>query len=201
MKGSFGRQLKRLLGYFAQGLLVGVPVAAVIFVFYKGFVLVDNLIPIEEDEKFPGMGILVLLVLITALGFLANTIIAKPIVKYFNGLLNKMPLVKTIYGAIKDLMSAFVGKEKKFNRPVLVKMFGSESGLEKLGFITEEDLSEIGIKNDKIAVYLPHSYNFSGNLYIVPRSHIVPVEASAADIMKFIVSGGVTELDHKNEND
>ena len=73
----------------------------------------------------------------------------------------------------------------------------NESGLEKLGFITQEDLSKLGIEG-KVAVYLPHSYNFSGNLFIVPSQNVIILKsASSADVMKFIVSGGVTEIESK----
>ena len=64
------------------------------------------------------------------------------------------------------------------------------SNLEKLGFLTEEDLSNLNEK-DKVAVYFPHSYNFSGELFIVPRKHIKPLDINPAEAMKFIVSGGV----------
>jgi uncharacterized membrane protein len=89
-------------------------------------------------------------------------------------------------------MEAFVGKEKKFNQPVRVKV-NLISDLEKLGFITESDLSDLGIK-DKVAVYFPHSYNFSGELFIVPVSQITPLDVPAGVLMKFIVSGGVTKM-------
>ncbi|NJK97636.1 MAG: DUF502 domain-containing protein [Bacteroidales bacterium] len=89
-------------------------------------------------------------------------------------------------------MEAFVGKEKKFNQPVLVKV-NTISELEKLGFITESDLSDLGIK-DKVAVYFPHSYNFSGELFIVPVNQITQLDVPAGNLMKFIVSGGVTKM-------
>jgi uncharacterized membrane protein len=93
-------------------------------------------------------------------------------------------------------MSAFVGEKRRFNRPVLVKLIeGSE--IKKLGFITREDLTEFDINEDHIAVYLPHSYNFSGNLYIVEKRNVTVLDANAAEVMKFIVSGGVTEVDKK----
>ncbi len=72
-----------------------------------------------------------------------------------------------------------------------------DSDVEKFGFITNKDLNELGIGEDKVAVYLPHSYAFSGNLYIVPKKNVTPIDAKAADIMKFIVSGGVTTVDNE----
>jgi uncharacterized membrane protein len=101
-------------------------------------------------------------------------------------------LVRIIYSSLKDLISAFVGDKKKFNQPVLV-LLNKSSELRKLGFITQTDLGEWGLK-ESVAVYLPHSYNFSGDLYIVPRENVTIVQASGADVMKFIVSGGVTAM-------
>jgi uncharacterized membrane protein len=67
-----------------------------------------------------------------------------------------------------------------------------------MGFITQEDLELLGHKQ-LIAVYLPHAYAFSGNLFIVEKDLIQPVEISAAEAMKFIVSGGITHIDKQEE--
>jgi len=99
-----------------------------------------------------------------------------------------------IYSSIRDLLSAFVGKEKKFNNPVLVKV-NHLSNLEKLGFLTQDDLSHLGVEGKKVAVYFPHSYNFSGELFIVPIEHVRPVDITSVEHMKFIVSGGASGLD------
>jgi len=108
--------------------------------------------------------------------------------------LDGAPLIRTIYNAVKDLVGAFVGKKKSFSQPVLVKL-SNDTAIEKLGFITSEDLSELGLDSTKIAVYLPHSYAFSGNLFIVDRRNVTPINAKSADVMKFIVSGGVAKAD------
>ena len=74
-----------------------------------------------------------------------------------------------------------------------------ESGIQKLGFITKDDLSQVGI-NDLVAVYFPHSYNFSGNLYLVPKENITLLKNfPTSDAMKFIISGGVTDLISKED--
>ena len=108
-------------------------------------------------------------------------------------IISQAPLVKIIYTSIKDFMSAFVGKDKKFTEPVLVKV-NMDSDLEKMGFVTQRDLTSLGIDADKVAVYLPHSYNFSGNLFIVPAANVKPLNANSAEVMKFIVSAGVTAI-------
>ncbi|MCH7534263.1 MAG: DUF502 domain-containing protein [Bacteroidetes bacterium] len=182
--------MNRLLKYFLQGLLYIIPVALTIYITVKSLKLIDNIIPFD----IPGLGILVLVCLITFLGFLGSTILAQPIMSYFEGLIKKAPLIKIIYTSVKDLLSAFVGNKKSFNKPVLVKI-GKESGLEKIGFVTQSDLSNLGLPEGKSAVYLPHSYNFSGNLFVVANENITPLDMNAADAMKFIVSGGVTNVD------
>lgn len=151
------------------------------------FVVVDEILPYHP---FPGSGVIIILVVITLIGILGNTLIARQLNDLFHAVLKKVPLLSTIYSAIKDLLSAFVGEKRKFNSPVLVKL-SSESNIEKLGFITQDSLESIGMGDSKVAVYLPHSYAFSGNLFIVERENITPIKASSAEVMKFIVSGGV----------
>jgi uncharacterized membrane protein len=107
--------------------------------------------------------------------------------------MEKVPILKVIYSAFNDLFSAFVGKKRNFNKPVLV-LVNKSLGLKKLGFLTEEDLSLIDEK-EKVAVYFPHSYNWSGELFLVPKEHIRPIDISPAEVMKFIVSAGVADWD------
>lgn len=187
--------MKRLLSYFFQGLLYIAPLGITIYILYKIFVFLDGLfkpaIFALLHINIPGLSLIIVFLFVALLGLLGQTIIAKPIKKLINHFINKAPLVKVIYSSIKDLLSAFVGKEKKFNQAVLVKV-NLISDLEKLGFITQEDVSNLGVEGNKVAVYFPHSYNFSGELFIVPAEHVKKIDAPPSDIMKFIVSGGVT---------
>ena len=180
---------KRILGYFLSGLILVAPITIILYIVFKLFTYLDSIIPIS----IPGLGLLTLVVAITILGYLGSSFISQPIRRRANKLLDRIPLIKTLYTAITDLLSAFVGQKKSFSRPVLVKLSRS-SDIEKLGFITNDDLSKLNIPLGKIAVYLPHSYNFSGNLYIVPIENITPIKANTAEVMKFIVSGGVTDM-------
>ena len=185
--------MKKLGGLFFQGLLYVAPLGLTIYAIVLLFNVIDGLIQkyIESWIKIhiPGLGILLIFLSITFLGYIGGTIIATPVRRAVEKLLEKAPLFKLIYSSIRDLLSAFVGKEKKFNQPVLVR-FNKISDLEKVGFLTQSDLSNIGIK-DKVAVYFPHSYNFSGEMFIVPVELIRPLNMAPADAMKFIVSGGV----------
>ena len=174
---------------FIRGLIFLVPTVATVYVIVEIFIIIDGIIPYE----IPGLGLLTLLSAITVFGIFAGTILAQPFVYWGNQILRNAPLVKTIYSSVKDLVSAFVGTQKKFDQPVLVKMY-ENAEVQKLGFMTGSDLSEIGLDNSKVAVYLPHSYAFSGNLFIVPATNVTPIDAKSADVMKFIVSGGVTKM-------
>ncbi len=185
--------MKKLIAYFLQGLLYVAPLGITLYIIYLVFTFLDGLIQ-GSIQKYlhihiPGLGLLGIILFITLLGFIGKSIIFSPVSKFIGGMVRKTPVLNLIYSSIKDLLNAFVGKEKKFNKPVIVKV-NTISELEKIGFLTQEDLNDLGIK-DKVAVYFPHSYNFSGELFIVPTEHIKPFNMSPADAMKFIVSGGV----------
>jgi uncharacterized membrane protein len=188
--------MKRIIRYFLQGLLYLAPTAITLALVYLIFTRVDSgmrdLINKFFNIDIPGIGILALFVIITLLGFVGQSILFRPLRRLVDNIMAKAPFVKLIYSSIKDLMSAFVGTERKFDKPVLVKV-NLISDLEKMGFITQNDLSEIGIK-DKVSVYFPHSYNFSGEMFIVPSEHVTPLDIPPAEAMKFIVSGGVTQV-------
>ena len=139
------------------------------------------------------MGVVAIILLLALLGFIGQTIIARPIKLTMGKLMERIPFMKLIYSALKDIFTGFVGKEGKFNQPVLVKV-NAVSDLEKLGFLTQEDVSNIGVEGEKAAVYFPHSYNWSGELFIVPCKDIRKIDGPPAEVMKFIISGGVASF-------
>jgi uncharacterized membrane protein len=187
---------KKIFDYFLQGLLYIAPFGITIFIIYRILGFFDNLLQksIYQVINFhiPGLGIVLLFLFISFTGFIGQRLISKPIMVIFKKWLSKAPLIETIYTSIRDFLSAFVGKEKRFTQPVLVKV-NKIAELEKIGFLTSTDLSDLGIK-DKVAVYFPHSYNFSGELFIVPSELITPLHISPAEAMKFIVSGGISKM-------
>lgn len=188
---------RRLIYYFFQGLLFLGPLAVTIYAVRITFFWIDGLLYHHLENylglEVPGLGLVSLLLFITLIGFLGSLFFFKPFITYFDRMISRAPLIKIIYTSVKDLLSAFVGNKRRFNQPVLVRIGGSGS-LEKIGFITNEDLSELGIAEGKIAVYLPHSYAWSGNLFIVPVENVTRIDASATDVMKYIISAGVTKL-------
>lgn len=177
---------RRLLNYFFRGILILVPITFTVYLIVVALQWVDSLIPVNV----PGLGLIIVLGIIVLFGYLASTIIARPIFDLMEDIVLSIPLISPIYSSTKDLLSAFVGDKKKFTQSVLVTM-DAENGIQKLGFITQDDLQIFGL-TDKVAVYLPHSYNFSGNFYIVPKEKVILLSLPPSDVMKFIVSGGVS---------
>lgn len=186
--------MKKLINYLLQGLLYIAPLGITAYLIYASFNFVDGLsqklLNRFFDFEIPGLGLLSLMIFLIFIGFLGRTIIAQPLKKVFRKIIDKVPLLNFIYSALNDLFSAFVGKEKKFNQPVLVRV-NLNSDLEKLGFVTEEDLDIIRAEG-KVAVYFPHSYNFSGELFVVPRDQIKHLDINSSELMRFIVSAGLT---------
>ena len=177
--------MSNLLNNFLRGLLLLVPMAAAIYVVVYLYNFLDNLIPVVKN--IPGLSFVLVVLFITMVGSFArryNT----GMINWFENVIKDIPLLNLVYSSIKDLMTSFMGEKKKFNKPVLVK---DESSLYKPGFVTSNDLKEIGLPG-KVSVYLPHSYNFSGNVFITDKKNVVPLKNSSSEVMKYIVSGGIS---------
>lgn len=194
--------MKNIIRYFLAGVIITVPVAITVIVIYKLISWIGSLFTmfgtIISPVVDPFIVFFFAIGVILLMGWLGSSIILKPLFGFFDHAFERMPFIKTIYSSIKDLLSAFVGSKKRFNKPVLVTI-NRENNIKQLGFITNEDLTELSLQKDQVAVYVPLSYSFSGNLLIVPSDHITVVDASSAEVMKFIVSGGVTDLDDHHQ--
>lgn len=195
---NFEIPMNKFLRYFIQGLIITVPVAITFFVVYKVIDWIGSLFstlggivnPFVDPFIFIGIAV----VLIFFMGLLGSSIILRPLFILFDNIVEHTPIIKTVYSSIKDLLAAFVGSKKRFNKPVLVTI-NKENHIQQLGFITQEDLAELKIKTGTVAIYVPMSYSFSGNLIIVPKENVTPVDASSTEVMKFIISGGVTDIE------
>jgi uncharacterized membrane protein len=193
--------MKKILNYFLQGLLFVVPITITLWVIFKSILWIDSLLPFQIPIKIPGLtsieipglGLLTIFTGISLVGFISAKYIRNPLFSYIERTIERAPLVKLIYSSVKDLVEAFVGEKRRFNKPVLVRL-EKESEINRIGFITKEDLSEIKLSKEMVAVYLPFSYSFAGELIILPRENIRPLSTSGTEAMKFIISGGVTEL-------
>lgn len=180
--------MKTLFRYFVNGLLIIAPFAITVFIIVGIIDWLNSMF----DLGIPGLGILLMVILLTIVGFIGSSFFVKPFIVVTERILHKVPLVSIIYSSIKDLFDAFVGDNQKFNKPVMVKMT-EDSENYKLGFVTQDSLQQINIE-DKVAVYFPHSYNFSGELFLIPRRNVTYLDLPSSEVMKFIVSGGVSRL-------
>ena len=176
--------MKTLIKYFLRGLVIVIPIAVTIYIIVQLFVWIDRLLGLERT----GVGFLIVFAGTILVGMLASNILLRKLFQWTEVLFVRAPLVKIIYTSIKDLIEAFVGEKKRFTKPVVVSI---GPGFRVLGFITQEDMSAFGLTSD-VAVYLPQSYNFAGNLIIVPHSSVGLLSTDSSKVMAFIVSGGVS---------
>ncbi len=178
--------MQELARNFFEGLFLVVPVAVTIYVVFLVFNFVDGWLNIP----IPGIGFILTISMLVLVGRLASNVFFRGAMGSLEKILTRTPFVKLVYTSLKDLIEAFMGEKKRFDQPVLVTLVQGGHA-EAIGFVTRQNLDLLGLE-DRVAVYFPQSYNFAGNLLIVPRSQIRPLNADSADIMAFIVSGGVS---------
>ncbi|MBN2317095.1 MAG: DUF502 domain-containing protein [Sedimentisphaerales bacterium] len=179
--------MKRLVKYFLKGLVIFVPIALTVFLLIWAFTSLDAMFP--ESLK-PGVGILLTVILITFIGFIASNFLGRRIIALVERIFTGLPLVKLLYSAFKDMIEAFAGEKKSFDKPVLASI-SPGSAIKVVGFITRESLENLGL-SDYVAVYVPQSYNFAGNVLLFPRASVQPLTIESSQAMAFIVSGGVS---------
>ena len=182
--------MRKLVEYFLKGLLIVLPGGLTVYIIYRIVHWLNSIFAIG-NLKVPGLGILLALVTVTLIGVLFSGIIGTAFFKIFDKFVSKTPFVNLIYSSIKDLMEAFVGEKKKFTEPVLVELY--PGGVQGLGFITRKDLTHIK-EAEKVAVYFPYSYSVAGQLLIVPKDKITHVDANSTEVMRFLISAGITGL-------
>lgn len=191
---------RALLNYFIKGLIIVLPIGLSVFIVIWAVTTVDSWVNVNnilgadaitgESKNIPGLGLFLVLAIIMLAGIFVTNFVTEPMYNWFHKAMDKLPILKFIYTSIKDLTEAFVGDEKKFNHPVLVEV---EGDLRRIGFLTQSDLTAIGLPGESI-VYFPFSYSFAGQVYVVKNEKIKPLDMSAADAMKLVVSGGVSHF-------
>ena len=198
---------RMLLQYFLQGLLVLAPVGITLWVVVSLFNLVDSflpnvihslfpeLIPRNADgsvKEFTGLGFVIVIAFVLLVGWLSSLFIFNSILGWLDRLLERTPGIKFIYSSIKDFLKAFAGNKKKFDKPVLVCV--DDTDVWRIGFITHKEMSQFDMPGHA-SVYVPLAYAVTGVTYIVPKERIKPLDhISAAEAMKFAVTGGITEV-------
>jgi uncharacterized membrane protein len=198
--------MHQLPKYFFRGLLTLIPVVVTAYVFWVVFAALDEWVfqhlgrlisrlawgetPPEPSIIGRVLGVAGAITLITLVGAFASNFIGRRLVAMMEGLVEKLPLIKLLYGSVRDVLGALVGDKKSFDNPVVVAL-GDDDRAKVLGFVTRDSLDFLGVE-DHVAVYLPQSYNFAGNVLLFPKDKVRPLAASSSDVMTFLVSGGVS---------
>ncbi len=202
---------KKLLRYFVQGLIIIAPIAITIFAVTSLFNFIDSILPnllykVFPDfvgtyadgtpRQIPGLGFVVVILIVLLVGYVSSSFIFGRIVDIFNRILEKTPGIKVIYTTVKDFFEAFAGDKKKFNQPVMVNI--QEENIWQIGFVTRHDVTEFGL-NEHVAVYVPFSYSIAGQLFFLPPDKVKVLDnVSSTDAMKFAISGGVTHVEEEH---
>jgi uncharacterized membrane protein len=198
---------RKLFQYFLQGLIILAPIAITMYAISALFNFVDNILPdfiasifpswlgtdaTGKPFRIPGLGFVLVVVMLVLVGFVSSSFIVGRLVDLFDKVFERTPGIKILYTPLKDFFEAFAGNKRKFDKAILVSTQGDDTW--QLGFMTQENLSHFDM-TDHVAVYIPKSYAFTGELFFVPRKNIRLIKGlSSTDAMKFAISGGVAEL-------
>jgi uncharacterized membrane protein len=198
---------RNIFRYFLQGLLVIAPLAITIYSIYWVISTVDNWIPIFRQPikdfsgnvvgyrvKNYGLGFVIIIASIILIGYLSAYFIQSRIFSLFDRWLEKTPGIKYIYSSTRDFFEAFAGEKKRFDKAVLINVFGNDVWI--VGFLTDQEMQKFEMGAEHVGVYVPQAYNFAGQLYILPRSKIRKIEhISSGEAMKYAVTGGVVHFE------
>lgn len=203
---------KKLIQYFLQGLLILAPIAITIYSMYWIVSTVDNWLPIFREPvrdlqgniikyqvKNYGLGFVIILVAIIVIGYLSSFFIQSKIFGLFDSWLEKTPGIKYIYSSVRDFFGAIAGEKKKFNVPVLAKIFADDVWI--MGFLTDEELEKFDMGAEMVAIYIPQAYNWAGQLYLLPRNRLKKLDkVSPGEAMKYAVTGGVVDTEEEKKD-
>ena len=193
----------RLRTYFFAGILITAPVSLTIYLAWLFIRFVDeqvfSVIPQEYNPEtylpfsIPGIGLLLALVFLTLIGALTAGILGRAINHLFEGILNRLPVIRSLYGAIKQIMeTVLANKSSAFRECVLIEY--PRRGVWTLGFITGTTKGEVQEKTaeEVINVFVPTTPNpTSGFLLFVPEQDIIRLKMPIEDGLKLVVSGGI----------
>lgn len=184
---------KQVGAYLLRGTFIIAPLFFTLMAIWKILNLLDS--PVQEifysifGYHIYGLGLLTVLFILIVTGYFGTTVIMGGIFRSFEKLIFRIPLVKEIYKALRDIIGAFVSDKKKFEKPVLVEVY---DGVFRIGFITNEDLSVFHLDPQLIAVYFPLSYAFTGELLLIHREKLKLIDSKdVKGLMKFTISGGI----------
>lgn len=190
--------LKKIFRYFIQGVIILAPIGITAYVLFWMFNKIDGIL--EPYIHIPGVGFLIIIVFVILVGWVSSHFLMGGFINFFDTWMEKTPGVKFIYSSTKDFFEAFAGDKRKFNQSVLINVFGDEVWI--IGFLTDEEMQKFDMGAEKVAVYVPQSYNFAGQLYILPRDKVKKIDKiTPGEAMKYAVTGGVVDLDAERKEE
>lgn len=190
--------MKTLGNIFLKGLAAILPISLTIYIIYwlatSAESLFGNILKrfLPADYYWPGLGLVAGLLLIFVAGLLINAWLVRHLFQTSEKLLLSLPLVKTIHGAIKDLMDFLSNNRKENNEQQVVTV--SFDGIQLIGFITHHEAHKLLKQSDKelVAVYFPLSYQIGGYTLFLPRERLTTLEISAEDAMRLVLTAGLS---------
>ena len=190
--------LKKIFRYFIQGVIILAPIGITAYVLWWMFNKIDGIL--EPYIHIPGVGFAIIIVFVVLVGWVSSHFLMGGFINFFDAWMERTPGVKFIYSSTKDFFEAFAGDKRKFNQSVLINVFGDDVWI--IGFLTDEEMQKFELGADKVAVYVPQSYNFAGQLYILPRGKIKKIDKiTPGETMKYAVTGGVVDLDAERKDE
>ncbi len=186
--------LKKILRFFVQGIIILAPIGITGYVLYWLFDLVDGIL--RPFVNIPGLGFVLIILFVILVGWISSTFLMGGVISFFDHILERTPGIKFIYTSTKDFFEAFAGDKRKFNIAVMASVFSEDVWI--IGFLTDEEMEKFDMGANKVAVYVPQAYNFAGQLYILPRDKVKKIEhITSGEAMKYAVTGGVVDLDEE----
>ena len=210
------RLKRRIRNIFIAGLLVTIPIAFTFFLlnflfknldralsplFTKTLIFVG--VPVEESFRIPGVGVVMTLIIIFLVGVFTTNIFGKKLVHYGENILQKIPVVRSIYTGTKQEVSTIVDADiETFNQVVLVEF--PRRDLFAIGFITCENKGEVQaqIEENVVYVFIPTTPNpASGFLVFVPNDQVIELSLTFEEVIKYVVSGGIVSPPFPKDNE
>jgi uncharacterized membrane protein len=192
---------KRIGKILLQGLMAMLPALLTLYILYWVLWSAETVLGavfkvlLPAGYYIPGMGLLAGLVVTFLFGLALNAFLVRKTVSLAEAVLNRIPLVKTLYGSVKDFIGFFAAKkEQEFNQVVTVDLEFGGTPMRMLGFVTRSDFQGLpaGIgETGEVAVYLPLSYQIGGYTVIVPSRAVKPIDISTHRAMGFVLTGGM----------
>ncbi len=169
--------------YFLTGLFALLPVVVTIYIGYRIFVLFDAAGQLV-GVKWPGFGVLITLIVITIFGLLVSNILGQQIVKLYEWLFQRVPVLRSVYDAVKQLVVTFTDTKHGAFQSVVLVPYGGGAG-RSLGFVVREQSMD-----DRVAVFVPFSPPTAGFLVLYPQEDVQRTEMTVEEAMKILLSGG-----------